>query len=133
MRTLTDMYRFYGMLTGSNQTSSGISIIPGIMMPAQHHFGPLVPAHKGCLAVDITPDIHEPTGRYTESASIRLYDPAEHTLASDAPTLVELQGYFSSDPRIPSGVTLFKLLRVDPVRTAPFFEALARFQSRQSW
>lgn len=133
VKTLTDMYRFYGLLTGSNQTSSGVSIIPGIMLPAQRHFGPLMPAHKGCLAVEITPDVHDPKGRYTESATIRVYDPAEHTLTSDAEALIELQGLFSPDPQVPSGVMMFQQHRVDPARTAPFFEALARFQNRPSW
>lgn len=96
------LYQLYCDLTGSTTTTDRRPIRPG-----EFHFCPVMPAEKDCCWAEIVPNVHNPQGRYTRSAALRIYDPKETAAISGNFYLMEFQAYESNLDGISPAVLVF--------------------------
>ncbi|MEK7609828.1 MAG: hypothetical protein AAB470_01755 [Patescibacteria group bacterium] len=61
----------------------------------------------GTLWVIIMPNIHNPIGKFTRSASLRVYDPSGQFSSHSGRMYLELQAFDSDDQNLPNGIQLF--------------------------
>lgn len=99
---VSGLYELYRLLVGRTEPS-GRPIIEGAF-----YFSPLPRSCSSNLWVEIVPDIHEPQGQCSRSASLRVFDPAEHTLAKNACPYVELQAFELPDEKPSPDLVMFR-------------------------
>ncbi|MEN9524433.1 MAG: hypothetical protein RL536_502 [Candidatus Parcubacteria bacterium] len=81
---------------------------------------PLCLKQSGGVWVNITPNTHNPNGKYTRSASLCICDREKGRM------LVELQAFESADERVPQEVLVFQSTHATRSQLSPFLEHLDR-------
>jgi hypothetical protein len=99
---VTVLYEIYRSLVGETEPS-GRPITEGVTF-----FSPLPSNFSHRLWIEIVPDIHNPQGQYKRSASLRVFDPDEHTLKESARPYLELQAFEVSSEDCSPDISMFK-------------------------